>query len=266
MDQMLMAIRDTPLVFLPEVSLSLLSLFRKGYDQRCAMEGQPHDWQIDFHLFNGWVRRKFQAEPSAIELAEHVLLSFSPNEQAAFYKYFELLEDFSKLDHREMQLPAALKREFSQMPLTQAIKAMNEDQKYVWSLSDVITERLPIGQQKAERKKNLSEIIRPDPAHKRPDMHLALRTFRGFCAYIMGDERAHQDLQMPADAPRAAFRKFQRWVEIEKNKTISQPWHKVILLARDGQDCDFSEHSAFSLFCDWLDEYAELTGNPNLFR
>jgi hypothetical protein len=267
MNELLLAIRDAPLAYLPEASLSLLFLFRRAYSARHKMHGRPHRWGEKMNRFGPWVRRRFQMPPSAIELSEPVILCFSDDERDAFYKYFELLEEFNSLDLEKLEpSPESLRRvQESQSPLQAFAHMIRSDTDHLWSHSDLLP---AIGSRETQPQtvKTLIDIIRPNPETKLPGNHLEVRTFRGFCAYIMGDQRAYEDLELSPDEQRMGFRNFQRWIENEKSLGLPRPWHKIILYNSQFRDCNTCKNSAFSLFCDWLDEYATGIGKPELFK
>ena len=114
----------------------------------------------------------------------------------------------------------------------------------------------------APKQKCFAEIVKS--IRERPGMYLGSSTFFGCYSYLSGDERAYQDLQLPADNTRAVFDGFKQWVEIEKNRALPRPWFKVITFRSMGLDCGHVSGGAFSRFYDWLDEYAEKVVQPNI--
>jgi hypothetical protein len=265
MDQLLNAIRESPLLYLPEVSLSAFCRFQEGYDERCRMEGRPHNWQVHFDRFGPWLRNKFKMGRSAIELAEPIVLSFSSGQQDAFHQYFALLDEFCALGAEIV--PSSEDRQKlaeDESPL-ESFAALIEEERPLWSGSDLINALSVSRSGELDRKKEFIEIMRPDLFPPKVSRHLPIRTFSNFCAFVMGDERAHQDLRQEPDSARTAFREFQKWVETEKNRALPRPWFKIILFYSASGECNANEGSAFSLFCRWLDEYGRTIGKSHLF-
>jgi hypothetical protein len=97
MDPLLKAIRENPLSYLAEVSLSTYGGFRAGYGHRCGTAGKPHDGQYDHREYWNYIAERFQLE-NAIAIADtSIVLSFSKNKEDAFHFYFALLESFLEL-------------------------------------------------------------------------------------------------------------------------------------------------------------------------
>lgn len=290
----LAAIRANPLAYLPEVSLSLLRSFREGYDLRYRMEGQQYDWRVSFGRFEFWIRRRYHVPGVTISSAEPVLLSLCRSQREAFYKYFELLDQFEQLSPEQLEPPRELKRK-TKIDLMQAM--VNDPQKYIgWPISDLVDSSAPaepgefvmlreesaaeptfdsIGQksffgtrtaptppQPWPPRKTLAEIIRT--IRKCPRIR-NIPTFRGCCAYLMGHERAQDDLGVGGDQSREVLDGFKRWVETVQNQAKPRPWLKVILYRSGFSECVSCEGSAFNLFFQWLDEYAQTVGQPDLF-
>src|SRR5215471_2664508 len=98
MDALSKALRADPLSYLPETSLALLWYFRKGHDLRYAMEGRSYQWRDDSSgSFAGWVRKRFGLNNGRALSHLALISSFSASETEAFFRYFELLEEFALL-------------------------------------------------------------------------------------------------------------------------------------------------------------------------
>jgi hypothetical protein len=140
-----------------------------------------------------------------------------------------------------------------------------KEERPLWSGSDLIDAMELPKSVELDRKKEFIEIIRPDLFPAKVSRHLPIRTFSNFCAFVMGDERAHQDLRQAPDSVRTGFREFQKWIETEKNRALPRPWFKIILFYSTSGECNANEGNAFSLFCRWLGEYGQTIGKPHLF-
>jgi hypothetical protein len=154
----------------------------------------------------------------------------------------------------------------SASPLEAFAGVLRTDKDHPWSHSDLLPTLTKSAAATPPEVKGLIDIIRPDPNKKLPGNRLEVRTFSGFCAYLMGDFRACHDLQLVPDEQRIGSKKFERWVESEKNRAAPRPWHRVILYRSQFRNCNICKGGTFSLFCDWLDEFAMEIGKPDLFR
>jgi len=96
MDKLLEQIRDNPVAHLPEISLSLLNTFLKGYNHRREAKKVP-PVKVN-EGFANWLGHRFSFRLSAVSTPENMVLSFSSSDHDAFYKYFELLEEFDRSD------------------------------------------------------------------------------------------------------------------------------------------------------------------------
>jgi hypothetical protein len=115
----------------------------------------------------------------------------------------------------------------------------------------------------ASKRMNFVETLRA--IRERPAMYLGGPTFFGCCSYLMGDELAYRELQLPMDEGRVVFDGFKQWVETEKNRALPRSWFKVISFWSMA-DCGHTKSGAFSVFYEWLDEYASERGEPEVFR
>ena len=101
---------------------------------------------------------------------------------------------------------------------------------------------------------------------EKPPLYLGHATFLGLSSYLMGDDRAYEDLGLAADEGRETFRAFREWVETDKNRLgLKRPWFKIIEFWSGGIDCGHTDGGAFTLFFSWLDRYTKQIDKPNLF-
>lgn len=112
--------------------------------------------------------------------------------------------------------------------------------------------------------RSFADIMRA--LRERPALYIGGPSFRACYSYLMGDERAHRDLQLTSDDGRRVFEDFKSWVEKEKNRALPRPWFKVISFWSMGVDCGHTEGGAFSVLFKWLAEYTTKIGRPELFR
>jgi hypothetical protein len=121
----------------------------------------------------------------------------------------------------------------------------------------------PISGPRMDNKSFLDIIrgIRGYPVH-----FIGTSSFMGSCSFLMGESRAHHDLNLPMDENRHLFESFKRWVEENKNLAQPRPWFKIVCFWSGGVDCGHIRTGAFALFSKWLDEYAAQVGRPGLFE
>jgi hypothetical protein len=68
---------------------------------------------------------------------------------------------------------------------------------------------------------NLVDLIKA--IRERPAMYIGSSSFRGCYSFLLGDERAYKDLQIPVGEDRAVFEGFKKWVETKKNQAQPRP-------------------------------------------
>ena len=87
------AIREEPLKYLPEVSLMALWMFHQGYAFRYYMEGHSLEDDIDHQEFDSWIRARFGVGRSYFNIIA-VVRSFAASDAEAFHDYFALRDEF----------------------------------------------------------------------------------------------------------------------------------------------------------------------------
>jgi hypothetical protein len=217
MDPLLQAIRESPLSYLPEISLPAFCHFRDGYTARCAWEGKPHDWQYDRRRFWSWLAERFKLQYAGEIGDQSIVCSFSKDDEDAFHYYFALLEQFLELN----------------LPWEEPKSWATTDKSFVGTMKEI---------------------------RERPPMYFGTRSFRRCFFYLAGDDRAYRDLHLPPDEGRVLFEGFKNWIETKKNRALPRPWYKIVRFWSG------SDVSALETLFDWLDEYTEEVGQPNLFR
>lgn len=250
-------IRESPLEYLPEVSLHVFAYFLKGYASRARAEGHPLEPIFQGRAFHIWVGQRFgihsvriPVQGGILELPgldmgpQEVVIAHSSTEEAAFYRYFELIEEFEQI---QLNQPAVVE---GQVPVV-----VSDAREAADLLPRVQSVRLP-----DPPKRTFLEEIKA--IRERPASHLAHPSFRSLVAYLVGDERAYQDLQLPLDEGRTTFNDFKDWVGAKKNKGLPLPWFKVV---RFYGSLYGSKGGSLGLFYDWLDEYAGTIGQPDYF-
>ncbi len=224
MHPLLLAIRENPSAYLPELSLGAFESFRNGYLHQAAMEGRYIDLGFDPREFHRWVCARFEQKFAQPIAATTLVSSFCFSEVSAFMEYFNLLDEFLQTGARE---PAQQNFQTEKVSLFQTLRLLRQ----------------------------------------KPGLYIGHRTFLGCCSYLMGLERCCQDLGLPLDEDRAFFGEFQKWVESEKSSSAKmRPWSRVIWFWSGGIDSGGEKSGAFSLFFDWLDQFAEISGKEGLFQ
>jgi hypothetical protein len=191
MNPLYAAIRKTPLDYLPEVSLRAFLAFRSGYLYRAEIEGHRLDPGFEGLRFHTWLCDYFQIRGHPTVADTSIVSSFSSTEDAAFVRYFDLLDEFL------------------------AGGVVGDDVS------------LPRPSRKETGRTNFCELLRQ--IRRRPPMYFGSCSFNGLRAYLMGDEHAYRDLKLPGDEGRELFKDFQHWIESEKNNSSQfRPWYRVI--------------------------------------
>jgi hypothetical protein len=190
MHPLFVALRKAPLEYLPALSLRAFLPFRSGYFYGLKIEG--HDSTFPCHRgYHHWLCERFELDHAEAIADTEIVLSFTANEEEAFYRYFELLEEFLLTADPAENPPSAQMRS-----------------------NEVGTP-------------DFSELLRQ--IRRRPGMYGGSDSFASCRAFLMGDERAYDDFKLSGDEGRVIFRDFQRWVEDKKSySALFRPWHKLI--------------------------------------
>ena len=85
------------------------------------MEGKPQDWQVDFHRFDRWVAERFRVEEVEAGFVQ-IIRSYTSNEEEAFYKCFELIQEFCSEQTPEL-FTKPISRRYSFLELLKAIRS-----------------------------------------------------------------------------------------------------------------------------------------------
>lgn len=123
MHPLLLAIRDNPSAYLPELSLSALQSFRNGYLRQAAMEGRYLDLGFDGRQFHRWVCARFEQKSAHAIAATTLVSSFSFSEVSAFKEYFDLLNEFLQTGACER---AQQNFQIEKMPLFQTLRDIRQ--------------------------------------------------------------------------------------------------------------------------------------------
>jgi hypothetical protein len=87
------AIREEPLKYLPEVSLTVLWMFYMGYIFRYYKEGHSLEDDVDHQAFDCWLRARFGVSKSYFNIFA-IVQSFASNDAKAFDDFFALRDEF----------------------------------------------------------------------------------------------------------------------------------------------------------------------------
>ena len=86
-------IREDPLKYLPEVSLTVLRMFYMGYIFRYYKEGHSLEDDVDHQAFDSWIRARFGVSRSYFNVFS-IVRSFAANDADAFHDFFALRDEF----------------------------------------------------------------------------------------------------------------------------------------------------------------------------
>jgi len=113
------------------------------------------------------------------------------------------------------------------------------------------------------QKRDLFELIRL--FRQKPDLYLGYPHFSGAYSYLSGFQRAGRDLTLPASSEEVFYEEFKTWIERVKFPVGKpRPWFKLIQFY-SFHDCGTSKSSAYAVFFELLDEFAEAKTRKDLF-
>lgn len=110
---------------------------------------------------------------------------------------------------------------------------------------------------------DLPELLRR--IRMRPAMYISYPHLLGIRCYLAGHMQAGRDSRLAMSEGEALFSEFTQWVEsdmVEGN--LQRPWHQIISF-RSFHDCGTGPASAYTVFFDALDKFAEGTGRTGMF-
>src|SRR5215469_797944 len=229
--EILWAIKRKPEDYLPEKSIWDLKHFLSAYYTRLLNEGLASELNSVFKRFEVWLGHHFEIlvqSNSVYEIAD----SYSNGPEDALRNFYALFEQF--------QVDSAIPRIVS--------GAETE------SLSTKL--RSP--------KVDLAELLRE--IRKRPHLYIGYPHLAGVHAYLTGHQRAGSDLRLPQTRDEGVYEDFKRWVERDRfPRGRPRPWFKLIRF-HSAHDCGSTRGSAYSVFFELLDQFAEKMGSPALFQ
>lgn len=219
-------IRENPDDYLPERSLWALRGFRRGYSGRARMEGLETRLGQLFSGFQSWLENHFSIGISTPRSVYHIVDSYSSGPEDAFMRFFALFE------------------------------------QYVSGISTSLDENK--NSRRRPEKYDLFEVIRS--IRKRPELYLGYPHFSGIHVDLSGHERAGIDLGLPKTPEEQFYDEFKLWIVSEKYPGgMPRPWFKLIHY-HSFHDCGISTTSAYAVFFELLDEFAEKKGRASLFK
>ncbi len=229
MDQILEAIKIDPLAYLPERSPMLLRHFLAAYVARHTAQSVSSRVSEMFRPFEQWLCDRYSLSAGSRD-AFDIISSYSDGTENAFANFFVLFAEF-------------------------------EDAYFHVRPPGGKVSRQPLSPQ--EERRDVVELIRA--VRQRPELHIGFPHFTGFHAYLNGHQAAGRDLGLPLSEGDGLFDKFKHWVEQTKNHAKPRPWSKVIQF-QSPCDCGHTAVGAYCTFLNWLDQFAQQSGKPDLFK
>jgi hypothetical protein len=216
MEPVIGRITADPGAYLIEVSLLAFRSYLRGYFLCLNNYGIHHPESKLLSEFNDWTIEKYGAWPAGHDAAS-IIQSYSVSDEDAYRKFVQELDEFSR------------------------------DR-----LGTSSSERIAGGSEARNRLQTFKEILAD--MRSRPPIYIAVASFRGAAAYLLGHVRAGQDFNLPADESETEFLEFQKWVERKRNKGLPRSWYQLVLF-HSATDCNHNERGAFNVFYDWYDQF-----------
>ena len=227
----LWTIKQKPEDYLPERSIWDLQHFLSAYYTRLLTEGLTSEINSVFKKFEAWLGDHFKILVQSHSVYE-IVDSYSNGPEDALRNFYALFEQF--------QVDSAIPR----------------------TASGAATEALSY--KLRPPKVDLAEILRR--IRKRPQLYIGYPHLAGVHAYLTGHQRAGRDLRLPQTRDQGVYEDFKRWIEQDKfPHGRPRPWFKLIRF-HSAHDCGSTRGSAYSVFFELLDEFADKIGAPDLFQ
>jgi hypothetical protein len=212
--RLLQKIKDNPVLYLEKPSITCLYFFLNGYLDAPIYLGLNREYS-GIEGLKDWIQQRNKIKVS--NSWSEIILFDSRNERSAFYRFFELFEEFIKLKDSSK----------SQEGKEQS-SATEENSRF--SNFDIYDEIL----------KGIK---------KRPGIFLGTNSITKLDMLLRGYSLGRKELGVPPTEPEREFEGFQSWVEEKYGINSGQSWSKIILFY------SVDEHEALQKFFELFEEY-----------
>ncbi|MEH1898054.1 MAG: hypothetical protein V7K94_22680 [Nostoc sp.] len=212
--RLLQKIKDNPVMYLEKPSITCLDFFLNGYLGAPIYLGLDREYS-GIEGFQDWMQQREKIKVS--NSWSEIILFDSRSERSAFYRFFELFEEFIKLKDSSKNQEG--KEQYS---------ATEENSRF--SNFDIYDEIL----------KGIK---------KRPGMFLGTRSITKLDMFLRGYSLGRKEVGVPPTEPEREFEGFQSWVQEKYGINSGQSWSKIILFY------SVDEYEALQKFFELFEEY-----------
>lgn len=193
---LLQKIKDNPVMYLNEPSITNLRAFLDGYLSQRIHLGLDRDGAGD-EGFQEWIQEK--ANTKLTQSWAGIILSLYRSEESAFYRFFDLFEEFLKRNNSSRIHENKIKEKF---------KVIDNDLRF--RQFDIYNELL-------------------GSLKKRPGMYLGSASITRLDILLRGYSLARREVGILPTESEKEFEGFQSWVQEKYGIKTGQSWSKIIL-------------------------------------
>ncbi|NEU71427.1 hypothetical protein PI95_002240 [Hassallia byssoidea VB512170] len=214
LSRLLQEIKDNPVMYIDKPSITCLHSFLNGYLDAPIYLGLDREIS-GFEGFQDWIQER--AKTQVCQSWSGIIIFGCGSERSAFYRFFELFEEFIKL--KDISKIQECKEKYS---------ATENNSRF--SDFDIYDEIL----------KGIK---------KRPGMFLGTSSITKLDMLLRGYSLGRREVGVPPTKPESEFSGFQSWIEEKYGIKTGQSWSKIILFY------SIDEHEALQRFFELYEEY-----------
>lgn len=201
LNELLQKIKNNPVLYLGQPSLTCLDSFLSGYLSTRFDLGIERE-NIIFDDFQKWMQKKEKNKEN--HSWARIILFYNIGERSAFYNFFKSFEQFLREDENS--------------------KIQKDERETKLNVGDSIA-----------RKRTLYELL--EGIKKRPAMYLGTSSITRLDMLLRGFHLARREVGIPPTQQEREFESFQSWIEEKYGIKSGQSWSKIILFySIDEQD------------------------------
>ncbi len=214
LSRLLQEIKDNPVIYIDKPSIICLHSFLNGYLDAPIYLGLDREFS-GLEGFQDWIQER--AKTQVCQSWSGIIIFGSGSERSAFYRFFELFEEFRKL--KEISKSQEGKEKYS--------ATENNSRFFHFDIYDEILKGIK----------------------KRPGMFLGTSSITKLDMLLRGYSLGRKEVGVPPTEPEREFSDFQLWVQEKYGIKTGQSWSKIILFY------SIDEHEALQRFFELYEEY-----------
>ncbi|MCV3212369.1 hypothetical protein OGM63_02290 [Plectonema radiosum NIES-515] len=214
LSRLLQEIKDNPVVYIDKPSITCLHSFLNGYLDAPIYLGLDREIS-GFEGFKDWIQER--AKTKVCQSWSEIIIFGCGSERSAFYRFFELFEEFKKL--KDISKTQEGKEKYS--------ATEKKSRFFDFDIYDEILKGIK----------------------KRPGMFLGTSSITKLDMLLRGYSLGRKEVGVPPTKPEREFSGFQSWVQEKYEIKSGQSWAKIILFF------SIDDYEALQRFFELYEEY-----------